>query len=347
MLCKIDNLEKNLDKKINKEVIRKLDNEVIKKIDKEVIKKLDNEVIKKIDKEVIRKLDNEVIKKIDKEVIKKLDNEVIKKIDKEVIKKLDNEVIKKIEKEIIEKLDKKIIKQLGKLDYIINKLSIENNIVELKDVRFYVPNAPRDWIQNIQLSNFSFYELEILQDLSNYLSNESIIIDVGANVGNHTVYWGKISNVRKIYSFEPIRTTFQILKRNIEINNLSNKVKAYNIGLSNKISKAIITNYFPKNLGKTSLNEAESGNIELNKLDNFDEIMNERKIDFIKIDVEHFEKNVLLGGQKFFNKYKPIVFIESFQNENEFDFVNDYFKKLNYNNPISYENNNYLFLITK
>jgi FkbM family methyltransferase len=236
---------------------------------------------------------------------------------------------------------------LGELDNIVNKLSLVDEIVELKGARFWVPNAPRDFIQNTQLSTGSFYEFEILQRLDRYLSNNSVVIDIGANVGNHTVYWGKITKVKKVYAFEPIKTTFNILLKNIEINNLIGKVKIYNVGLGDKTAKGAIKEYYINNIGGTVISEDDDGDIELNVLDNFYEIIEEPMIDFVKIDVEGFEKNVISGANNFFYKHRPIVFIETFPGVNEYDFVYEFFGRLNYNLPIKYNGNNYLFIPKK
>jgi FkbM family methyltransferase len=232
---------------------------------------------------------------------------------------------------------------IKKLDYIINKLSLDGDVVELKNARFWVPNAPRDDIQNAQLSAASFYELEMLQSIDRYLTGDSVIVDIGANVGNHTVYWGRISKVKRIYSFEPVKSTFNILSKNIELNNLSDKVKTYNIGLCDRTTKGKIDVYHPDNIGQMSLSEDNDGDIAFDKLDNIDEIMDEDAVDFVKIDVEGSEKKVLLGAINFFNKHAPVVFIESFAGVNQYDFVYDFFKKLNYGEPIKYDGENYLF----
>ena len=270
--------------------------------------------------------------------------------------------MKRIAKLILKKLFKPLLRKyyfiLGKLENlenlnrrleynincITNKLSLMDESVEFKGARFFVPNAPRDHIQNIQLSH-GFYELDILQSLDTILNNESVIVDIGANVGNHTVYWGKITNVKKIYAFEPVKSTFNILSRNIELNNLGEKVTLFNMGLSDITTIGKIESYVAYNIGGTVITKDSYGDIKLNKLDNINEIMVEAKVDFIKIDVEGAEKDVLTGAEQFLNKHKPAVFIESFAGEYQYDFVRDFFKKLNYNEPVnSPKNDNYLFI---
>jgi FkbM family methyltransferase len=260
-----------------------------------------------------------------------------------MMKRVVKAVLKKILRPVLERYHL-VLDKLDKLDYIINKLSLVDGIVEMSGVKFFVPNAPRDGIQNIQLSHGAFYELDILQSIDKLLDKNSVVIDIGANVGNHTVYWAKVTKVKKIYSFEPVKSTFRILLKNIEINNISDKVKIYNIALGNKKSKGIIDVYNLDNIGGTSLSEDNDGDLELDKIDNIKEIMEEPEISFVKIDVEGFEKNVLQGAINLFDKYKPMVFIESFQGVNQYDFTYGFFKKLDYNEPIKYPAENYLFV---
>jgi len=239
----------------------------------------------------------------------------------------------------------------NKLDCIINKLSLDNGILELSEARLWVPNAPRDLIQNIQLSTYSFFEQDILQGIDNYLDKNSVILDLGANVGNHTVYWGKITKVKRIYSFEPVKATFKILSKNIEINNLTDRVNIYNIGLGDKDSKGSIKGLYNVNastiadsIGSLSINESIDGDIDIKKLDTYNEIIEEEKIDFVKIDVEGYEKKLLLGAVGFFKKHKPAIFIESFPGTDNYDFVKEYFQNRDYLMPIKYPGNNYLYI---
>jgi FkbM family methyltransferase len=262
----------------------------------------------------------------------------MKRIMKALLKKLFHPVVRRY---------RRITKELDKLDYIINKLSLADEIVELKGARFWVPNAPRDLIQNIQLSQASFFELDLLREIDKLLNENSVVLDIGANVGNHTVYWGNITKVKKIYSFEPVKTTFAILSKNIEINHLNGKVKLYNIGLSDIKTRGTVEAHHANNIGGTMLRKAEDGSIELDKLDNIAEIINEPAIDFVKIDVEGMEKGVLTGAARFFNRHKPAVFIESVQGVNHYDFTRKFFKDLDYDDPIKYHSENYLFVYNK
>ena len=257
--------------------------------------------------------------------------------------------MKKIIYKLLQKLYKPILVELYqvnmKLDSIMNKMSISaDSVINIDNLKLFIPNAPRDILQNEILQNVQFYEIDLLRQLDKYLSTDSVIIDIGANIGNHTVYWGRVTKVKQIYAFEPISNTCEILLQNIKINDLENIVKTYNVALGNSKSKAEIQDFINNNIGATSIIENDSGSLTLDMLDNIEEIFLEKKIDFVKIDVEGFEKYVLQGASKFFVKYKPKVFIESFSGLNQYDFVIDFFNLLGYKQPVPFPGGNYLFI---
>lgn len=97
---------------------------------------------------------------------------------------------------------------------IKGKLVIKDGITNVQGIEFYVPYYPTDFIQRILVETGSFYEqYYILEPLDKYLNKESIVFDAGANIGNHTLYWAKKTRVKKVYAFEPVEDTFEILKK--------------------------------------------------------------------------------------------------------------------------------------
>ncbi len=140
------------------------------------------------------------------------------------------------------------------------------------------------------------------------------MIDIGANIGTFSLMMSRyISNGSYIYSFEPVY--YNILKMNIEQNNLENKIKSINIGLSNKSEKlegGFID--FSKNANYgftqiTQLNKASNDTqlvIDVKTLDSF----NIDNISFIKIDVEGSERLVLEGSINTIHRCRPTILIE-------------------------------------
>ena len=238
---------------------------------------------------------------------------------------------------------------LSKLDMISKKLALDENILVTNEANFFIPNSPQDLIQTYMLNARDFWERDLLKKLDKYICQDSIILDIGANIGNHTIYWGKITKVKRIYAFEPIASTYRILEKNIQINNLSTVVKSFNYCLGDKSTQARIRkgHYTPDNIGATSLEANNGGGICIHALDDIDEIKRETEIHFCKIDCEGFEKWVLLGMKQTFLRCRPIVLIESFPGIEQFDFVYDFMRKLGYEEPEAMGESNYLFVYDK
>jgi FkbM family methyltransferase len=149
--------------------------------------------------------------------------------------------------------------------------------------------------------------------------NYKNVLDIGANTGQFIFFQLFKSDVNLI-CFEPLPKVYEVLKNNILLNNL-NKVKSFNIALSNKNGNAII--YRPSDMiacgmstmGEKSLRFKETFGVTEEEIycKTLDSFVNEEEIsmiDFIKIDTEGFEYFILLGGMETIKKFKPDLVIE-------------------------------------
>lgn len=136
--------------------------------------------------------------------------------------------------------------------------------------------------------------------------------DIGANIGNHTLYFILECGAACGYAFEPVKDTFNILHKNIEINNLTDQTKLYNVGIGEKAGKSNIVRYDKDNIGGTALEISETGDIPIISVDSLEISM---EIALIKIDTEGFEVNVIKGLLHTIKKYHPYIMIE-IQKEN-------------------------------
>jgi len=150
----------------------------------------------------------------------------------------------------------------------------------------------------------NFYEQELLEKWTQSISSDSVVFDIGANLGNHSVYFAKICNAEQVYSFEPIKKNFDLLQRNCADNHCT-QVHLYNIGLGEKNSRASMQDNVA-NFGAIELNEDTTGDIEIYALDEMDI----PAPDFVKIDVEGFEVKVLRGMKKIIAKSNPVIWVE-------------------------------------
>jgi FkbM family methyltransferase len=155
------------------------------------------------------------------------------------------------------------------------------------------------------------WEPHITQFVKLYNSFYSLtnIIDVGANFGYHSVLFSK--EVKgNIYSFEPQGQNYELLKNNISINNRNN-IMAYNLGCGDincDISMPIIDTTNNVNMGDFTPNIVSTRNHSITKSVLLDQ-MNLPKIDLIKIDVQGWEKKVLIGANNIL-KDKPVLIVE-------------------------------------
>ena len=176
-----------------------------------------------------------------------------------------------------------------------DKIELLNGIALLKDdqciCRFIRESGRLDHDQNM------------LPLLKEFIKNGDVVLDIGAFIGDHTIYYSKlVGDNGSVIAFEPNRDSFFCLEHNL---------KAYkNVEL---INSAIGKEYgFVRtvdvlgNIGMNFLIPDNLGGIVIYSLNQ----MEIDRIDFIKIDVEGYELDVLIGGKQTINKFKPTMLIE-------------------------------------
>ncbi len=151
--------------------------------------------------------------------------------------------------------------------------------------------------------------------LKYFLTNKNdVFFDVGANLGKYVFLSAKLVNHNNIHAFEPHPGLFNDLKQ------LFKGVKFHNLALSNQIGtiEFKIPIFEGKEIhtrGKLDVDFVENNEtdanilkVEVDKLDNFTEKLNNVKL--IKIDVEGAEFDVLSGAIETINKFRPYLIVE-------------------------------------
>jgi FkbM family methyltransferase len=173
-----------------------------------------------------------------------------------------------------------------------------------RTVRFFVHNAD-DVIQQFHAAGAWFDEPE-LQTIGRFYKGGTFL-DIGANVGNHSLYAALELGAPKVVAFEPTPSAFQICLYNVLLNGLSQRVAVHPLGLSDARERASAQPAPARNSGATSLRIAASGELELRRGD--DEVGDE-PIGFIKIDVEGAEMRVLAGLERTIRTNRPVMHVE-------------------------------------
>jgi FkbM family methyltransferase len=167
-------------------------------------------------------------------------------------------------------------------------------------------------VSDHMVATSNFFEIQFLDYINTNYKTQKSILDIGANIGNHSLFFAKFLNCDKVYSFEPVQSNIDLLKKNME--NFKDKSMIYELALSNKEGTMPLYNSQNGNNGGFSLHSYSNGSSFLVK-DSVDVItldsLNLSNISMIKIDVENHENEVLQGGKQTILNNKPIIFIEN------------------------------------
>jgi FkbM family methyltransferase len=147
--------------------------------------------------------------------------------------------------------------------------------------------------------------------LGQIVKSGDVVVDVGANIGTHTVFFSKkVSLGGVVYAFEPQRITYEFLCANLALNGLQNVVPIQ-AGAGDSAGEIIIPVLDPsvvQNFGCLNIEGHPTG--ELVKILSLDS-MELKRCNLIKIDVEGMELKVLRGAEKTIRDHRPLLFVEN------------------------------------
>lgn len=158
------------------------------------------------------------------------------------------------------------------------------------------------------------FEQSALAQCRNFIRPDGIVIDIGANIGVHTVHFAELTPSGVVLCFEPARSTFADLLRNVL--NLGNVVPI-NVALSDVTG---LQKFF------VAADDAYSGLKDTKRKailreevvacfrgdDILPKLTKNKHVDLIKIDVEGFESHVLRGMRGLIAAHRPVIFCEIF-----------------------------------
>ena len=173
-------------------------------------------------------------------------------------------------------------------------------------IRFCVANHG-DHIQAFHAAG-RFYEEAQLAAFGALCPPDRVFLDIGANIGNHTLYMAKIRKVRKVVPFEVNPDAIAILRINLALNDCRNVDDSYlGIGLSAREQRMSKVASYADNLGGTRFTPSETGAF-LSMPG--DPLVSHLAVGAIKIDVEGMETDVLEGLTTTIRRWRPALFLE-------------------------------------
>lgn len=134
------------------------------------------------------------------------------------------------------------------------------------------------------------------------MTNGGSAIDAGANVGSYTRVLAR--HFEAVYAFEPARDTFQCLERNVFENGDYDKVRLYNAAVSDERAYVgVKRSWFRLSITSTVSGKGDVPAVPLDAL-----VLSDLR--FLKLDVEGFEYQALLGAKATIEKCRPAVLME-------------------------------------
>lgn len=197
---------------------------------------------------------------------------------------------------------------LGRTDHVTvvrDSLTYDLDLSEGIDLGIYLGN---------------FYERQTRSALSKLVTPGSLVLDIGANIGAHTLHLAQLVGPGgRVLAFEPTEFAFRKLRRNLDLNpSLAARVELFrcflteNDGVSvpNDIYSswplAIEDGLHAKHLGR----EMKTDKAQARSLDSILAEHDERKVQLVKLDVDGFECDVLRGASSLLRDTRPIFVME-------------------------------------
>jgi len=196
---------------------------------------------------------------------------------------------------------------------------------------YLIPNDPGI---SKELSLFKSHEPINTKIISTFLEKGMTCIDIGGNIGYYVLLENQLIGKKgKVIAIEPLLQNFNYLTKNILLNNVNN-VQIYNFACGDKNGKAdffinkksngcqvIRENTKPPNPSKGTISQ-----VSVRILDDVITELNLDNVDFIRMDVEGYELNILTGLKKTLNKHKPIISLELHLRQLGLDGTKDFFQ---------------------
>lgn len=164
-------------------------------------------------------------------------------------------------------------------------------------------------------------------------------MDIGAHIGYFTIIAAKNANLGKIYSIEPHKESFEILKKNLLLNDFTN-VNTFNVAITKSTGKTQLYIDKDNQIGNTTIkndNSNESEHVDAFSLRDFVSNNNIEKIDFLKVDCEGAEFEIFLNLEKELLKKIKIVSAEihEYDKTNSISELKEFFEKNGFTIKIS------------
>lgn len=172
---------------------------------------------------------------------------------------------------------------------------------------FWAVANPGDAIQKEHMAG-RFYEPEELEIIRRHFRPGGVFLDVGSNVGNHAVFAALVLHAARVIVIEPNPVAIAVLRATVALNRLGDVIDEswLSCGLGASASEGFGVRAGAMNLGGGRM-VAGGGDL---RILTGDAVVGGDHVDFVKIDVEGMELEVLVGLADTIGRCRPSLFIE-------------------------------------
>jgi FkbM family methyltransferase len=155
-----------------------------------------------------------------------------------------------------------------------------------------------------------FYERDVLDSLRRLpLAPGDVVLDVGANIGNHTLYFGEHLEQR-VVAVEAETANATVLERNVAANGFADRVRVVRGAAWSEPGTVTLDQRIPGNSGTFYVSGSGVGEVPAFRLDDLELDANGAAVGLLKVDVEGAELDVLRGAAKILESDHPHVCVE-------------------------------------
>jgi len=188
---------------------------------------------------------------------------------------------------------------------------------------------PNDTYVGKSIEAYGRYQLEELKVFDKYVQSGDTVLDIGANIGTHTLWFAnKVGPSGFVMAFEPQRLIFQTLCANMALNSIKHvDCKHLGVGYSKRlVTVPVLDPLKENNFGGLSIEGHSEGEpVAICRVDD----IGLSRCDFIKLDVEGMEPEALQGAMNTIVKCRPVLYMELDREEN-IHFLQIFLEELRY-----------------
>jgi FkbM family methyltransferase len=168
-----------------------------------------------------------------------------------------------------------------------------------------------------------YYDRDNFAAVFSFVKPGYVCLDIGANIGVYSVIFGNLSrSAERVHSFEPVDHIRARLQANVRLNGMDSiNVNGFALGSDpgslemlqikeGRFRGGASTFVKTENVAEMGESEFEKCQVEIRTLDQYLVDVDLDRVDFVKIDVEGFELNVLRGAENTLSQFKPTIILE-------------------------------------